>query len=125
MGGMNVWLAVFLGGGLGSVTRFAITRGFLMLDVRGAFPWATFTANMVSTALLALLVLRWQADLAGRDAVKAFLAVGFCGGFSTFSTFSYENFLLLREGLYTQAVLNALVSVVAGALLFFFLADRS
>ena len=46
------------------------------------------------------------------------LAVGFCGGFSTLSTFSYENFRLLRDGSFVFATLNILVSVVAGILLF-------
>ena len=119
---MNPWLAVFLGGGAGSVARYGITRLFLALDVRGAFPWATLTANLLATGLLAWLVLRWQADLAGREGLKALLALGFCGGFSTFSTFSYENFLLLREGLHVEAALNVGISVVAGVALFYFLA---
>ncbi|MCB0791745.1 MAG: fluoride efflux transporter CrcB [Flavobacteriales bacterium] len=121
---MNVWFAVFLGGGLGSLVRYAISRLFLWVDVRGAFPWATFTANMLATAMLAVLVMRWQHVLQERDAMRAFLAVGFCGGFSTFSTFSYENFLLLREGLMAQAALNVLVSVIAG-LAFFYILSRS
>ncbi|HMC97518.1 MAG TPA: CrcB family protein [Flavobacteriales bacterium] len=119
---MNTWLAIFAGGGLGSVVRFGITRLFLALDVKGTFPWATLVTNVLATAILAWMVMRMQAHFQGRDALKAFIAVGFCGGFSTFSTFSYENFLLLREGLFAQAVANALVSVIACSLLFYLIA---
>lgn len=119
---MNIWLAVFLGGGLGSMARFGITRLFLWSDLRASFPWATLVSNLVSTAVLALLVLRWQHHFHERDALKAFMAVGFCGGFSTFSTFSYENFLLLREGLVTEAAVNAMGSALLGVVLFYLIA---
>jgi CrcB protein len=122
---MNLWLAVFLGGGLGSMARFGITRLLLLLDVRGMFPWATLASNLLSTALLAWLVIKWQHHLEGRDALKALLAVGFCGGFSTFSTFSYENFLLYRNGLMSYALANVAVSAAAGFLLFLVIARSS
>ena len=122
---MNVWIAIFLGGGLGSMARHGISRLFLDWGLRGAFPWATLTANLLATALLALLILRWQHHFQEREAWKALLAVGFCGGFSTFSTFSYENFLLLREGLHVEAALNVGISVVAGVALFYFLARHA
>ncbi len=109
---MNTWIAVFVGGGIGSVARFGITRAVLAFGLKGAFPWATLFANVIATGILAWLILRMQPQLEGRDALKAFLAVGFCGGFSTFSTFSYENFLLLREGHAAMAAANIVISVV-------------
>lgn len=115
---MNLWLAVFLGGGVGSVVRFAISQFFLRIEVKGAFPWATLSANILATALLAWLILRFEVHLPGKEHWRALLAIGFCGGFSTLSTFSYENFQLLRDGLYTYAGLNIVLSVGAGILLF-------
>lgn len=122
---MNTWIAIFLGGGLGSVARFGITRLVLAIGLKGAFPWATLFSNMLATGMLAWLILRMQAQLEDRDALKAMLAVGFCGGFSTFSTFSYENFLLLREGQALMAAANIVISVVACLALFYIIAKSS
>lgn len=115
---MNLWLAVFLGGGVGSVLRFAISQFFQRVEVKGAFPWATLSANILATALLAWLILRFEVHLPGKEQWRALLAIGFCGGFSTLSTFSYENFQLLRDGLYLYAAFNIVISVGAGILLF-------
>mgnify|MGYP000461618843 CR=1 FL=1 len=115
---MKIWLAVFLGGGAGSLLRFAISRAFLLLHGKTVFPWATLASNVLASALLAWLVLRVQVDQPGREHWQALLAVGFCGGFSTLSTFSYENHQLLRDGMMGMALLNIAVSVALGILVF-------
>jgi CrcB protein len=122
---MNIWFAVFLGGGVGSMMRYGITRLLLVLDLRGAFPYATLASNVLAAVLLAWLTLRMQSEWAGRDALKAFLAIGVCGGFSTFSTFSYENFLLLREGQIGFFLLNTVLSVGACLFVFYILARNA
>jgi CrcB protein len=119
---MNVWAAVFLGGGIGSVMRYGITRLLLALDLRGAFPWATLAANILSVVILGWELLRMPAHFQQRPALSAFITVGICGGFSTFSTFSYENFLLFREGLPAMAFANIIVNVVACLAVFFIIA---
>lgn len=119
---MNLWLAVFVGGGLGSVVRYATSVLFQRIVPNGMFPWATLAANLLATAFLAWLVVRAQVYVPGREHWRALLAIGFCGGFSTLSTFSYENFQLLRDGLFGYAVLNILISVGAGILLFYLFA---
>lgn len=115
---MNVWLAVFLGGGVGSMARFAISRGFIALQLKGLFPWATLMSNFLATALLAWLILRMDVQQPGREQWQALLAVGFCGGFSTLSTFSYENYQLLRDGMFGFAIANMVVSVALGIFVF-------
>lgn len=122
---MKIWLAVFLGGGLGSMARFGISRLVLMLEVRGNFPWATLASNLLATAILAWLVLRMQGHLQTHGTLWAFLAIGFCGGFSTFSTFSQENFLLLRSGMLGYAAVNVLLSAAAGIALFYLITRSS
>lgn len=119
---MNHWLAVFLGGGVGSIVRFAIGQYFTRIAVKGAFPWATLSANLLATAFLAWLILRFEVLAPGKEHWRALLAIGFCGGFSTLSTFSYENFQLLRDGFFGYAALNIIISVAAGILLFYLFA---
>ncbi len=119
---MNLWLAVFLGGGAGSVVRYAISQVFHRIEVKGAFPWATLSANVLATAILAWLILRFEVHAQGKEHWRALLAIGFCGGFSTLSTFSFENFQLLRDGFIGYALLNIFISVGAGILLFYFFA---
>ena len=115
---MNVWLAVFLGGGVGSMVRFAISRGFLALQLKSDFPWATLASNVLATTLLAWLIMRMDVQQPGREHWQALLAIGFCGGFSTLSTFSYENYELLRDGMFGFAIANMVVSVALGIFVF-------
>lgn len=112
------WLAVFLGGGAGSVLRYAISKLIQGWDPKGSFPWATLSANLIATAVLAWLILRFEVQSPGKEHWRTLLAIGFCGGFSTMSTFNAENYQLLRDGLFGYAALNILVSVAAGILLF-------
>lgn len=119
---MNLWLAVFLGGGAGSVLRYGMSHFFQRLEMKDGFPWATLTTNLLATAFLAWLIMRWEVHLPGKEQWRALLAIGFCGGFSTLSTFSYENFQLVRDGMVLFAALNILLSVAGGVLLFYLFA---
>lgn len=110
---MNTWLAVFVGGGLGSVARYAVSLCVGRWFVGAAFPWATLVSNVLATAIMGLLVWRFALHTEGKELWWMLLAVGFCGGFSTFSAFSMETIQLMRAGLTFFAWLNILVSVSA------------
>ncbi len=112
-------LAVFVGGGLGSVARYGIGL-WAARWAAGPMPWGTLLANALATALL-VGVTGWAAgqadDLTRSQQAWLLLATtGFCGGFSTFSTFSLETMRLFASGAVGWALLNIAISV-AGCLL--------
>lgn len=109
-------LAIFIGGGLGSLARFGISR-LVALAGDTVLPWATLGSNLLSTALLA-----WFMYKSSPQGIWFFaIAIGFCGGFSTFSTFSYETFQLIRNDQWAWAIANVMVSVVACLIVLFVL----
>lgn len=117
--GLNTIFLVFLGGGLGSVLRFFIAKFF---PFSGAgFPWATLLSNVVASLVLAVVVLQFK-DSSKWAHFYPFIVVGICGGLSTFSTFSFENFQLLQQGQLAIFGLNVLFSLGLGLLAFWFLA---
>lgn len=107
---MAYYLCVFVGGGLGSIARYGL--GQWMSSSRLELPWATFSANLASCLILGMLVAAgMKGRLPGHGAV--FLMAGFCGGFSTFSTFTNETLQLLLHGQWLRAAAYTLLSVLA------------
>ncbi|MEI7596583.1 MAG: fluoride efflux transporter CrcB [Bacteroidota bacterium] len=110
-------VAVFIGGGLGSVLRFGISK-FSLAYLPFKFPLATLLSNIIACLVLALVLYAGQ-KIQMSQTLKILIAVGFCGGLSTFSTFSAETFELIKSGLFAYAIANILISVVGCLGLFY------
>ncbi len=106
-----------VGGGVGANARYWFGR--LVVDLQGEveFPWATFCINVIGSIILGVVAaeFRLHPDLAQRN-WYLLLGAGFCGGFTTFSTFSFETLTLIQDGKLWVAAVYAVGSVLAGLL---------
>jgi CrcB protein len=120
-----IWY-VALGSAVGGVARVAL-GAFVQQRAAGAFPAGTLVVNVSGSLLLGFL-LRYSLETpALTPEVRAMLTAGFCGGYTTFSTFSYETARLVEDGDYRRAALYVALSVLvslAGTFLGFALARQ-
>ena len=106
-------LIVGFGGFIGTVGRFLISRYF-QFNVTSVFPWSTFIINMVGCLLIGLIYgISEKGDVLS-PTIRLFLTVGICGGFTTFSTFSNDSFLLMRDQEWVRFALYTSLSVFMG-----------
>ena len=104
-------LYVALGSAIGGVSRFVIGSA-VQERTPGLLPTGTLAVNVIGSFLVAF-VLRYAADTpAISPEARALLATGFCGGFTTFSAFSYETLRLVQDGDYGKAALNVFLNLV-------------
>ncbi len=109
---MSLLLLVMLGGGVGAASRWLVDQA-IQARHDSVLPWGTFIVNVTGSLLLGLLL--GAAALGPADARwLALVGTGFCGGFTTFSTFGYETARLLEDGARVSAALNAIGSVAVG-----------
>lgn len=101
-------LAIFIGGGIGSLIRYFISILLKMYSMD--FPIATLVVNLFGSLILGFVVALFWNKFPMHDTLKLALTVGFCGGLTTFSTFSWEAYDLIKQGEVLLAILYAVIS---------------
>ena len=110
MNAMN-YLYVFVGGGIGAAGRYWL-QGFVYRYLSSGFPYGTFVVNVLGSFAIGFLMSVFEERFVVIPALRIFLTIGILGGFTTFSSFSFETIALLRDGSYELGFLNVLLSVV-------------
>ena len=119
-----MWLAVVVGGGMGALARYGL-GGWIQGSAGAGFPWGTLVINVTGSLLLALTYAVLE-GVRARAEWRALIGIGFCGGYTTFSTFSYEAFRLLQDGEWNRALaymLGSLLLALAGTVAGFYLGE--
>tara|TARA_B100000767_G_scaffold56412_1_gene51997 strand:+ start:1967 stop:2338 length:372 start_codon:yes stop_codon:yes gene_type:complete len=114
---MKQVLLVFLGGGIGSVLRYAIEKFFNMSST--GFPWGTFSVNIIGSLLIGVFMGVALKNNSFSENQTLLLVTGLCGGFTTFSAFAYENQQFLKVGDLTAFAIYTLCSLSLGILAVF------
>lgn len=111
------WISLVAGGVAGTLARYVLSG--IVYGVAGTgFPYGTLAVNLIGCFLIGLLaVLSEEKFFLGPNA-RLLLMAGFCGAFTTFSTFMLETANLMKDGEMWRAFLNVLLSVVAGFIVF-------
>jgi fluoride exporter len=106
-------LLVGLGGGIGSIVRYLCQR-WLSENYPHPFPWGTFLVNLFGCLLIGIIYAASEKSAALSPQTRLLLITGFCGGFTTFSTFAFENMGLLRSGDFLYFSIYIVASVALG-----------
>ena len=109
---MKYALLVFVGGGLGSVLRYFMSKWLNAIE--SSIPYGTLTVNVLGSLLIGVVIGYFVEGSNISEEQTLLLATGFCGGFTTFSAFAYEHHLFLKSGDYTNFALYTLGSLILG-----------
>ncbi len=107
------YAAIAVGGAAGTLARYGVDRALVTPDL--GFPWATFTVNVIGSFLLGLVIVLVTERWSPTRFVRPLVAVGFCGGFTTFSTLMVDVARRGQHGRIGVALADLVVSLVAGA----------
>ncbi len=107
---MEKYLFIGLGGFLGSIARFGIAS-FIQNKTESLFPYGTMVVNIAGCFIIGLLMTLFQERIIVSQNIRLFLIIGILGGFTTFSSFSYDTFAMMKSGNLFGAGLNAGMSL--------------
>ncbi len=114
---MKQLLFVFIGGGIGSVLRYAISKWLNTSEQ--TLPYGTFIVNIFGSLLIGIILGMAAKNETLSANQSLLLATGFCGGFTTFSSFAFENHVFLKSGDFTSFAIYSIGSFVIGFLAVF------
>lgn len=103
-------LIIFVGGGLGSVLRYLIS--ILLRNYSFHFPFATISVNIIGSLILGFTAAMFWKQTHLHPTLRLAIVVGFCGGLTTFSTFSWETFEMIKSGEFLLALMYTGISVI-------------
>ncbi len=113
---MRTLIYIGIGGFFGSISRY-LTGQFIGRFFSHPLPMGTLAVNLVGALLIGLIIGLGERYRWFTEPWHFFLAVGFCGSFTTYSTFAYENYTLLKEGHFLTLIFYITFSLIAGMLL--------
>ena len=115
---MNLFIAIFLGGGFGALTRYLIMDQINKLGPN-SFPYGTMLVNILGALLIGVIYYLLMSKIIINEQLKVFITIGFLGGFTTFSSFNLDFFRLIETGNMFLAIMYALATFLTTILAFY------
>lgn len=110
---LKTLIIIGFGGFFGSISRYVLSQ-FIDKNLTSFYPYGTFLVNFIGCVLLGFIYAMGEKEQILSSDMRFFLATGFCGSFTTFSTFSYENQELLNQGQWGIALTYIILSIIIG-----------
>ena len=115
---MNLFIAIFLGGGCGALSRYLIIDQINKLS-SNSFPYGTILVNVLGAFLIGIIYYLLISKIIINEQLKLFITIGFLGGFTTFSSFNLDFFKLIESGSIFLAIIYALASFLVTIVAFY------
>ena len=115
---MNLFIAIFLGGGCGALSRYLIIDQMNKLGTN-SFPYGTMLVNVLGAFLIGIVYYLLMSKIIINEQLKVFITIGFLGGFTTFSSFNLDFFRLIESGNIFPALMYALATLLTTIVAFF------